>query len=73
MGEEAQGVDSGSRDCDHDCEFVVGLWGGIQISLEWICASGGEQKQCRVDIIEIVFVWLFLLFAVSTSTMSLMG
>ena len=47
--------------------------GGGKHSLEWICAGGGEQKQCRVDIMQVFFVWLFLLFIVFTSTMLLMG
>ena len=29
--------------------------GGGKNSLEWICAGGGEQKQCRVDIMQ---VWI---------------
>ena len=44
MGEDAEGGDSGSRDCDYDCDCVVEWWGGGKNSLEWICAGGGEQE-----------------------------
>ena len=44
VGEDAEGGDSGSRDCDYDCDYVVEWWGGGKNSLEWICAGGGEQK-----------------------------
>ena len=30
VGEEAEGGDSGSRDCDYDHDCVVAWWGGGQ-------------------------------------------
>ena len=44
MGDEAEGEDSGSKDCDHDCGCVVEWWGGDKHSLGWICAGRGEQN-----------------------------
>ena len=74
VGEQAEGEDSGSKDCDYDFHCVVEWWGwGGKHSLEWICACGGEQKQCRVDIMQVIFVLLFLLFFIFMSTMLLMG
>ena len=32
VGEEAEGGDSGSRDCDYDCDCVVEWWGGAKIA-----------------------------------------
>ena len=75
MGEEAEGKGSSSGDCDCDCNCncVVEWWGLDKNSLKLgdMCWWGGHQ-QCRVDIIQVFFIWLFLLF-VFTSTIVLMG
>ena len=47
--------------------------GGGNNTLEWICAGDGEQKECRVDIMQVFFVWLSLIFVVFTSTILLIG
>ena len=72
MVEETERKDSGSGDCDCDCDCVVEWWGGGKNSLEWMCVGEGRQKECRVDIMHMLFVWLFLLF-VLTSRMLSMG
>ena len=53
--------------------YIVEWWGldKNSIKLGDMCWWGGHQ-QCRVDIIQVFFIWLFLLF-VFTSTIVLMG
>ena len=46
--------------------------GGAKIAYSGCVLLGGEEQQCRVDIMQVSFVWLFLLF-VFTSTILLMG
>ena len=37
VGEEAEGGDSGSRDCYYDFDYVVEWWGGGKNSLGGMC------------------------------------